>query len=135
MAANGEDNSVCVVDASYMLSYLLPDENAGTVDEVFERYRTSQIRLVSLSLLVFEVLNGLRMAVIRGRVTDMKAKTLVRDFSGMAIPQESVDSLGVFKMAVKHKLTVYDAAYLWLAKSKGVTLYSFDKKLVRLAKT
>jgi predicted nucleic acid-binding protein len=40
----------------------------------------------------------------------------------------------VVELAEKSHLTVYDAAYLWLAQESGVELVTLDKTLARVAK-
>ena len=57
----GEDiNGEVVVDASFILAFLLPDERVEQVDEIFYLYETGKITLFSTKLLPFEILNGLR---------------------------------------------------------------------------
>lgn len=58
---------------------------------------------------------------------------LSRRFLEMEIELLPVEFGEVFKLAIKENLTVYDAAYLWLAKSKKVKLQTLDKQLKKIA--
>lgn len=118
-----------VVDASFVLAYLLPDERAKKVDVVFERYAKGEIKLISSQLLLFEVLNGLRSAVLQKRLEQKRALILAKAFLDLEIKVEEENFEAVFKLALKRKVTVYDAGYLWLALKKKVKLLSLDRSL------
>lgn len=43
------------------------------------------------------------------------------DFRRMSIDLHDIDPEGVFDLALQHKLTGYDASYLWLAQNLGLS--------------
>lgn len=129
-----KSRSFAVVDASYIIAFLLPDEWTKSVQRVFHDYKKGQLFLTAPSILSYEVLNGLKMAVKRRRLNRERGNVLVQDFSALQIIEESIEVLQVYRTAMDNNLTAYDASYLWLAKNKGVALYSLDKKLVSLSK-
>lgn len=45
--------------------------------------------------------------------------------------EEAIDPVGVFEAAVKWEISFYDAAHVWLAESRGLSLYSRDERLRR----
>ena len=51
----------------------------------------------------------------------------------MEIELLPVEFIEVFKLAEKKNLTIYDAGYLWLAKSRKVKLQTLDKQLQKTA--
>jgi len=112
------EESEFVVDASFVLAYLLPDEKAGLTDEFFGRYANGEIKLVSCPLLPFEVLNGLRAAVLKKRLGAEVAEKLGQAFLALEIELEPIDFADCFTLALNKKLSVYDASYLLLGQEK-----------------
>jgi predicted nucleic acid-binding protein len=45
------------------------------------------------------------------------------------LERHPVDAIEVFELASRAKLSAYDAAYLWLARTLGAPLATFDAKL------
>lgn len=124
-----EENNNAVVDSSFFLAYLLPDETVGTVQQFFNKLKSENIQLIAPSLLIFEVFNGLQTAVMRKRINKTMAKELGKRFLLMPIELIEVDFTKTLQLADKHKLTFYDASYLYLSKSQHTELLTLDKKL------
>lgn len=129
--AGNIDFPAFVVDASFVLAALFPDERSEKVDAVFARFQKGEINFYSTDLLPFEVLNSLRSAVVQKRLKSKQAETLTEAFLGLEIILEKVKEKEVFMLAVSKKLTVYDAGYLWLAREKKIPLLSLDKTLLK----
>lgn len=121
-----------VVDASFVINYLLPDEKNPQSDFVFQEYARKNISLISNQLLPFEVLNSLRYAVLRKRIASSFAENMTTFFFDLYIVCYPVDMYQTFLFAQKNNLTVYDASYVWLAKEKGIKLLTFDTRLQQL---
>ena len=47
----------------------------------------------------------------------------------MNVQWREVDKLGVLQLALETGLTVYDASYLYVARSMGIELVTFDRRL------
>lgn len=120
---------IYVVDASFVLAFLLPDERAQKVDSFFDDYANGKIQLVSLPLLHYEVLNGLRSAVLSKRLFPKRALDLAQAYFELKIRLENVNFLSVLKNAFRFNLSVYDASYLVLSSQKHFGLLSMDEKL------
>jgi predicted nucleic acid-binding protein len=45
----------------------------------------------------------------------------------------AVDPVEVLDLAIRNRLTGYDASYLWVARDLNLPLASFDKELIRAA--
>lgn len=122
-----------VVDASFALAYLLPDEESPESDKFILKYRNQEIKLISSAIFNLEVLNGLTAAKLSKRVKDQQCLDLAKRFMKIGVVCEDIDDYEVFLLAQKINLSVYDASYVWLAKSKNVSLLSVDKRMKKLA--
>lgn len=124
-----------VVDASFILSHLLPDENYPEVDQIIEEHARDICTLTAPDILKFEVLNGLSMACKRKRISQVKAIKLITQFVELDIQYKNVHEKFILKTALKFGLSAYDAAYLALAKEKKLKLFSHDRALLQLTQT
>lgn len=113
-----------VVDASYALSWILPGENNP---------KTKVGHKIAPTLLPYEVVNALRSAVLRGRLDRSLAQKLMLEFLSWDIDYLSVDNREVLDIAIKHRLSGYDASYLYLARKMKFELLTWDKRLAELA--
>ncbi len=123
-----------VVDASFVLGFLLPDERRNFVDSVFIDYKEGKITLVSSPLLKFEVGNGLRSAYLSKRLTKSEVKENITLYQGFDIKETGVDLVKTAEISLKHNLSFYDAAYVCVAKKEKAKILSLDKKLQNLLK-
>lgn len=124
-----------VVDASFVLSFLLPDEGVEGVSSFFKDFIEGNIITIAPHILDFEVMNGLKSATIRNRISNEKAFELAQRFDDLAIKMLPIETRGVLSLSLQKKLSIYDAAYAWLAQSRGCELMTHDKKLAKIAKT
>ena len=127
--ANTNQKNTFVVDTSFVLAYLLPDESGRGVEEMFSKFEENKIHFVSPYLLAFEIMNGLRSATMQKRQSINAAEHLLDSFLNMGILFEKVNEKEVFRFAVSKSITAYDASYVWLAKSKKLELLTLDEKL------
>lgn len=122
-----------VIDSSFMLCYLMPDEYDDKVQQVFDQYKNGLLKLISLPLLPYEVTNGLYAAILSKRIESQSAPQLIRDFLQFPIGFEGVDYSIVLKTAEKYHISVYDASYITLSEGKHIPLLTLDNKLKKLA--
>ncbi len=132
--ANTNQKNTFVVDTSFVLAYLLPDEKKRNVEEIFSKFEENKVILVSPHLLVYETMNGLRSAVLQKRQTEKTAELLLDSFLNMGIHFEKVDEKEVLRLAFKKSITSYDASYVWLAKSQNIGLLTLDERLRNIVK-
>jgi predicted nucleic acid-binding protein len=124
-----------VLDCSTTLAWVYSDETTQGVREVFDLVSKSGAWVPGLWRL--EVANVLEMNVRRQRHgADFRNPTLA-DLGQLPIRVDSdtdrqawVDTL---RLAERHKLTLYDAAYLELAVRRSVALATLDEDLRRAA--
>ena len=121
--------SAKVVDASAVLSVLLDAPEAADVAP-----RLDSHELFAPVLIVFEVVN---VRWKKARLYPQKRNALrdaLFEFRRMDIDLRDIDPEEVFDLAVRHKLTGYDASYLWLARELNAELVTLDKELIAAAK-
>jgi predicted nucleic acid-binding protein len=116
-----------VVDASIAVAWALKETHAKA-SVALTRVRTEGG--VVPSLWWFEVRNGLLIGERRGRLTQHDTAFFLRRVSRLALTvDQAPDETGVLTLARRHRLTVYDAAYLDLALRESLPLATLDKEL------
>ncbi len=126
---NIDQKDTFVVDTSFVLAYLLPDEGGRAVEEMFSKFEENKINFIAPHLLAFEIMNGLRSAAMQKRQSTKAVEHLLDSFLNMGILFEKVNEKEVFRFAIRNGITAYDASYVWLAKSKSLELLTLDEKL------
>lgn len=121
-----------IIDASFVLAFLLPDERQTEAIEIFDQYTSGKIELIAPNLLPYEIINGLKGAVLRKRINFQTTTKLIEQFLELIIPTRDIDLEKVLEISVKKDLSVYDASYLWLAQVNKVPLLTLDQKLRKL---
>src|ERR1700733_3179400 len=121
-----------VADASMMLSWCFEDESTAWTDELLDRLRSGD-RITVPAHWPTEISNGLLMALRRKRIQPGRPELFWDELAVFPIeiePPLSPDrAKAVLTLCQQHGLTVYDAAYLELAKRKGIPLATFDSAL------
>ncbi|MDR4308511.1 type II toxin-antitoxin system VapC family toxin [Chelatococcus sambhunathii] len=121
-----------VTDASITASWLLPDESDPRAVAAYDLLDEQDA--AAPSLWWFEARNILVVNERRGRIdagtVDQAVAVLAR--LPIRIDQEP-DDKAVLRLARRHRLTVYDAAYLELAVRLGSPLATLDDALARAA--
>lgn len=120
-----------VIDTSIVAAWCLKDEAGAATDEILGRVR-NEGALAPL-LLAWEVANVLTVAVRRGRMSEADATASLAD---LALLPMTFDAQGpdrawreTYILAQSCKLTIYDAAYLELARRNGLDLATKDADL------
>ena len=125
-----------VADASATLPWCFEEEATPATEALLERLRAGEPAVVPAHWST-EVMNGLIMAVRRGRIDLERVARFARDLAALPISIEPAyvpatwDA--VIRVATRHQLTVYDAAYLELAERTGLPLATLDGDLRKAA--
>lgn len=61
------------------------------------------------------------------------ARLGLQDYASLSLSRHAVEPLALLDLAQRYRLTVYDAAYLWLAGTLGAPLATFDQRLGQAA--
>ena len=121
-----------VIDASIAVCWAFDDEDQEKAWLVLDRLGREEA--VVPSLWWFEIRNALVMNERRGRITELGTSSFLRDVSGLniLIDRDPVDG-ELIGLARLHRLTIYDAAYLELARRRRLALATLDGPLARAA--
>lgn len=126
-----------VLDSSATLAWVYADETTEADGEIFDRLAEGGAWVPTLWKL--EIANVLEMGVRRGRHNATFRDKTLADLAQLPI---SVDTetdqqawTATLRLAIRHKLTMYDAAYLELAQRRGLPLATLDKELRAAART
>ena len=120
-----------VLDSSVALAWVYREERNDAIAAVFEQVTEAGAWVPSLWRL--EVANVLEMGVRRGRIDATFRDATLADFELLPIKSDSETERhawrSTLRLAERHRLTVYDAAYLELALRRGLPLASLDREL------
>jgi predicted nucleic acid-binding protein len=121
-----------VLDASIVACWAFADEDHPVADLALDRNRVDEAQVPALWW--FEVRNILIVNERRGRVTDSDTTVFLRHLARLrvAVDRSPVET-DVLMLARRHRLSVYDASYLELARRHGVPLATLDKELITAA--
>jgi len=125
--------SICVIDCSFFIGWLLPDEKEISFDPL-----SASIHVPSV--FVLELLSALRKSLKRQRITKQEHDEFIEycrylpfNIDNFSSTQESLDTLS--KISEECDLTSYDASYVELALRLKASLGTFDKKILEACKT
>jgi predicted nucleic acid-binding protein len=125
-----------VIDASVTLSWCFEDETNAGADALLERLRSGD-RVCVPAHWPTEVSNGLLMALRKKRIKPGRFELFWDQLAVLPIAVEPPISLNQTKeilvLCEHHGLTIYDGAYLELAKRRGFLLATLDSALLRAA--
>lgn len=122
-----------VLDASIVACWALSDEKHASADGALEKIRSEEA--AAPELLWFEVRNILVVNERRGRLTEAATHAFLRRLAVLPILEDrSPEEAEVMRLARVHKLSVYDAAYLELARRKKIPLATLDDALTAAAR-
>jgi predicted nucleic acid-binding protein len=117
-----------VLDASIVACWAFGDENHLIADVALERIRTDEARVPALWW--FEIRNILIVNERRKRVTESDTAAFLRNLARLrVVVDRSPEEADVLTLARRHRLSVYDASYLELARRDNISLATFDKQL------
>ncbi len=125
-----------VLDASIVLTWCFPDEEAQRAEETSERIALGDRPTVP-AFWLHEVLNALLMGERRKRLTPELTQEFIKDLGQLPTEIDAPAADTVFArtqfLCRKNGLTAYDAAYLELAMRHGIALATADGVLKRAA--
>ena len=126
-----------VLDASVVLTWCFPDENAPLAEHVADMFKHGDTAIVP-SFWPHEVLNALLVGEKRKRISRELVRSFLDDLARLPIMLEQFPATIVFDRVQhfgrQHGLTAYDAAYLDLAADSGFPLATLDEDLMRACK-
>jgi predicted nucleic acid-binding protein len=123
-----------VIDASIASAWCFPDEQTNYTKAVLQAVSSSSVDAVAPRLWAYEIRNSVLMALRRGRIGKPDSEQFLTSLNHLNVRlSEPASYDDVFYLALKHGLTVYDAAYLNVAMQERLPLASLDRQLVQAA--
>lgn len=124
-----------VVDCSFFMSSILPDEIQNKVEEIFYRISQREFIVYVPSIFYLECSNVLVSSLSRNRINQENfeeysnlLKLMPITVDKFSATSESIYSIS--RLANKYNLSSYDASYLDLAIRLEASIASLDKKLL-----
>jgi len=118
-----------VVDASVIVDHLLeqlsPAASAVLADDA---------ELTAPELIDYEVASAVRGLALAGEIPDKHVTHVLRQFSQFSIERHSLAESLLPMLELRHNFTVYDAAYIVLARALRVPLVTVDAKMLEAEK-
>jgi len=125
-----------VLDCSITMAWCFEDESNDYTDSILENLKDATA--VVPTIWPLEVANVLLLAKKHKRITEVQSASFIDALSALPIIiDQSTTSRAmhsVFVLAGQSDLTIYDAAYLELAKRENIPLITLDKGLIKAAK-
>ncbi|MGC8543610.1 MAG: type II toxin-antitoxin system VapC family toxin [Vulcanisaeta sp.] len=118
-----------VIDSSALIKYFAREIS-------WERVRELMMDgVITIDLAIKEVANALWKKVIRGEVSYDTALTIIKTLLEDAIPiiDQREYLMKALELAVKHRITIYDAIFIVLALEKNMELITSDKAQAAVA--
>lgn len=118
-----------ILDASFFLSYLLPDEKSE--QKIFTQFKNGKLKLIEPAIFSLEITNALRYAFNSNRISKKQLLKTINLFENLS----NIDYVYDFnlseltRLAIKKDLSIYDTCYLALQLKTNYPLYSLDEKL------
>lgn len=117
-----------VVDASAIAALYFGEPEAGTVAD-----RLAEARLIAPALIRFEMGNIAVKKIVRSPSTAPIVMERLLAFVAGPLEICDVDHVEALSLALRSRLTAYDASYLWLARHRQCGLVTLDRQLERAA--
>lgn len=120
-----------VIDASIVVAWAFKEPHA-TAERALVLIKAEEA--IVPALWWYELRNVLVRGERQGRLTERETSRFLRDISRLAITIDSLpNETQVLTLARRHRLTVYDAAYLELAGRETLPLATLDEELATAA--
>ena len=129
-----DNPSLSVVDASIVLSWLLPDETpTNENNQLLLDHRAGRIKLAAPELIRIEIANGLLAAILSHRISLQAAGEILAGFENLMFTMKIIWISGqkILETASRLGISGYDASYVALAAALDAPFYTLDKKLSR----
>ena len=123
---------ICVVDASVVLKWFLPEADSAAADYLLEEFLNDEVELLAPDLMLVETASALwKRVMIRKELSADEATLIYRDL--LTLPFSFIASATVadaaLQAALKHNHSVYDALYCALAIDRRCDFVTADRTL------
>ncbi len=123
---------ICVVDASVVLKWFLPEPDSAAADLLLEKFLKDEVELMAPDLMLVEAASALwKRVMIRKELPADEATLIYRDLLTLPLtlsPSGTVADAAL-QVALKHSHSVYDALYCALAIQRHCDFVTADRAL------
>lgn len=117
---------IYVIDNSFLVDYLVNENRPELPPEPGT--------WIAPDLLQLEFISALRSLILSGAMTEEESLNLLDDFFGISLILFPTTKEQLLRcLTLSHRFTVYDAAYVVLAREMNATLVTHDLRLAREA--
>lgn len=121
------------IDTSVVLAWAFHDESNALADRAMAE--AAIVGAVVPCLFWYELRNAIVIAERRGRLVDEQIEPTLNEVARLNVSHDfDHDETSVMSVARGHRLSIYDASYLELARRLGVPLATLDRRLADAAK-
>jgi predicted nucleic acid-binding protein len=121
-----------IIDASVVIAWAFKEQHA-TAERALARIQTEEA--IVPALWWYELRNVLVLGERQKRLAERETARFLRDISRLTITiDSSPNEAQVLTLSRRHRLTVYDAAYLELAGREALPLATLDEELATAAR-
>jgi|GEM_PF-35310 len=135
-ARDTEPSSLVVVDASFVLKLVLPEEHSDRVRRAWGKWVEQGVEVFAPYLLVYEVTSVLRHKVFRGELAPEEGEAALLAIQAQGIRLLHPEGLEQVTWRLAQEIerpTAYDTSYLALAELLGCELWTADMRLKNAA--
>jgi len=118
-----------VLDASIVIKWYVKESDSTLANIIKDDLERSMIDVLVPSLLFYEVLNVLRYKPDMGEADLEKVARSLDDLQFSVVHPNHEYGMEITWVALRSGITVYDAAYVALARRKSCLLFTADEKL------
>jgi predicted nucleic acid-binding protein len=126
---------VIVIDANVFLASVLKDEMHAAAQEFCQAILSGTTITVVPCLFRYEVANAFCVSLRRKRISQLVYERFITLTANFPMQIDDDQKMGaVSDLACMYGLTIYDAAYIEIAKRRELPLATFDKAMLRCAR-
>jgi len=124
-----------VLDNSIVISWYAESQKSVIADKLISDFASGQYELLAPHFLLLEFGNTLLTLQRRRIITESTRLNALNEFLQLPIQLDNAISLmPLNRLAIEFNLSMYDAAYFFLAEQKDAILATRDKVLISAAK-
>lgn len=120
---------VAVVDASVVVKWFKDETHTDRALALRDDWAAGSVALHTVELMPYEVLNALRYDPVQTDETLRRAAANLRGYPFRLLPFAEIAERTA-ENALRHGISVYDAAYLSAAEELGAPAYTADERLI-----
>jgi len=120
-----------VIDANVVVKWFIEEKDSTKARILRDKFIGKEIKLITPSLLYFEVLNALKYSKLFNQAEINDAGESLENYGFNVITIKKKIREQMVKIAVEHDLSIHDASYLGLSIAMETILCTADEKIIK----